>query len=62
MAISEYQLLVSDFENETTAIFEECLQDSGFQKIVDNFKDKEVNQDSFNTLSLLVDYTNEYLI
>ena len=53
----EYQVLVSDFENETSAIFEECLEDSGFKQIVDNFKRKK--EDFFNTRELLIDYVND---
>ena len=56
----EYQVLVSDFENETTAIFEICLEDSGFKQIVDNFRSGE--EDYFNTRELLIDYANDNLI
>ena len=52
----EYQVLVSDFENETNANFKECLKDSGFKQIVDNFHSGE---DLFNTRELLIDYVNE---
>jgi len=53
----EYQVLVSDFENETGANFEKCLKDSGFKQIVDNFKRKK--EDFFNTRELLIDYVND---
>jgi len=53
----EYKVLVSDFENETNANFKECLKDSGFKQIVDNFKSGE--EDLFNTRELLIDYVNE---
>ena len=53
----EYQVLVSDFENETNANFKECLKDSGFKQIVDNFKSGE--EDLFNTRELLIDYAND---
>ena len=53
----EYQVLVSDFENETTANFKKCLKDSGFKQIVDNFKRKK--EDFFNTRELLIDYVND---
>ena len=53
----EYQVLVSDFENETTANFKECLKDSGFKQIVDNFRSGE--EDLFNTRELLIDYVND---
>jgi len=56
----EYQVLVSDFENETTAIFKICLEDRGFKQIVDNFKSGE--EDLFNTTELLIDYANDNLI
>lgn len=49
-----YQVLVSDFENETGANFEKCLKDSGFKQIVDNFHSGE--EDLFNTRELLIDY------
>ena len=52
----EYQVLVSDFENETNANFKECLKDSGFKQIVDNFHSGE---DLFNTRELLIDYVND---
>ena len=52
----EYQVLVSDFENDTNANFKECLKDSGFKQIVDNFHSGE---DLFNTRELLIDYVNE---
>ena len=51
------QVLVSDFENETSANFKECLRDSGFKQIVDNFKSGE--EDLFNTRELLIDYVND---
>ena len=53
----EYQVLVSDFENETNANFKECLKDSGFKQIVVNFKSGE--EDLFNTRELLIDYAND---
>ena len=53
----EYKVLVSDFENETNANFKECLKDSGFKQIVDNFKSGE--EDLFNTRELLIDYAND---
>ena len=53
----EYQVLVSDFENETTANFKKCLKDSGFKQIVDNFRSGE--EDFFNTRELLIDYVND---
>ena len=56
----EYQVLVSDFENETGANFKECLRDSGFKQIVDNFKSGE--EDLFNTRELLIDYVNDNLL
>jgi len=56
----EYEVLVSDFENETTAIFEICLEDSGFKQIVDNFRSGE--EDLFNTRELLIDYVNDNLL
>ena len=55
--IDEYENLVSDFENETSANFKECLRDSGFKQIVDNFKRKK--EDFFNTRELLIDYVND---
>ena len=55
--IDEYENLVSDFENETSANFKECLRDSGFKQIVDNFKSGE--EDLFNTRELLIDYVND---
>ena len=55
-----YQVLVSDFENETGANFKKCLKDSGFKQIVDNFKRKK--EDFFNTRELLIDYVNDNLI
>ena len=55
-----YQVLVSDFENETGANFKKCLKDSGFKQIVDNFKRKK--EDFFNTRELLMDYVNDNLI
>ena len=55
-----YQVLVSDFENETGANFEKCLKDSGFKQIVDNFKRKK--EDFFNTRELLIDYANDNLL
>ena len=56
----EYEVLVSDFENETTAIFEICLEHSGFKQIVDNFRSGE--EDLFNTRELLIDYVNDNLL
>ena len=56
----EYEVLVSDFENETTDIFEICLEDSGFIQIVDNFRSGE--EDLFNTRELLIDYVNDNLL
>ena len=53
----EYKVLVSDFENETNDNFKECLKDSGFKQIVDNFKSGE--EDLFNTRELLIDYAND---
>ena len=58
--IDEYENLVSDFENETSANFKECLRDSGFKQIVDNFKRKK--EDFFNTRELLIDYANDNLL
>ena len=55
--IDNIQVLVSDFENETTANFKKCLKDSGFKQIVDNFKRKK--EDFFNTRELLIDYVND---
>ena len=55
--IDNIQVLVSDFENETTANFKECLKDSGFTQIVDNFRSGE--EDFFNTRELLIDYVND---
>ena len=55
--IDDIQGLVSDFENETSANFKECLRDSGFKQIVDNFKRKK--EDFFNTRELLIDYVND---
>ena len=55
-----YQVLVSDFENETGANFKKCLKDSGFKQIVDNFILGE--EDFFNTRELLIDYVNDNLI
>ena len=52
-----YQVLVSDFENETGANFKKCLKDSGFKQIVDNFILGE--EDFFNTRELLIDYVND---
>ena len=51
------QVLVSDFENETSVNFKEWLKDSGFKQIVDNFKRKK--EDFFNTRELLIDYVND---
>ena len=56
----EYEVLVSDFENETSANFKECLRDSGFKQIVDNVKRKK--EDFFNTRELLIDYVNDNLL
>ena len=58
--IDNIQVLVSDFENETTANFKKCLKDSGFKQIVDNFRSGE--EDFFNTRELLIDYANDNLI
>ena len=55
-----YQVLVSDFENETGANFKKCLKDSGFKQIVDNFNSN--GEDFFNTRELLIDYVNDNLI
>ena len=55
--IDDIEVLVSDFENETSANFKECLRDSGFKQIVDNFKRKK--EDFFNTRELLIDYVND---
>ena len=52
-----YQVLVSDFENETGANFKKCLKDSGFKQIVDNFNSN--GEDFFNTRELLIDYVND---
>ena len=52
-----YQVLVSDIENETGANFKKCLKDSGFKQIVDNFILGE--EDFFNTRELLIDYVND---
>ena len=56
----DIRVLVSDFENETGANFKECLRDSGFKQIVDNFKRKK--EDFFNTRELLIDYANDNLL
>ena len=53
----EYEVLVSDFEIETGTNFKEWLNDSGFRKIVDNFRSGE--EDLFNTRELLIDYVND---
>ena len=53
----EYQVLVSDFENETGANFKKCLKDSGFKQIIDNFHSN--GEDFFNTRELLIDYVND---
>ena len=55
----EYQVLVSDFENETGANFEKCLKDSGFKQIVDNFNSADDDLGLFNTRELLIDYAND---
>jgi len=55
--IDNIQVLVSDVENETNANFKECLKDSGFKQIVDNFRSGE--EDFFNTRELLIDYVND---
>ena len=55
--IDDIEVLVSDFENETSANFKECLRDSGFKQIVDNFRSGE--EDLFNTRELLIDYVND---
>ena len=56
----DIRVLVSDFENETGANFKECLRDSGFKQIVDNFRSGE--EDYFNTRELLIDYVNDNLL
>ena len=58
----EYQVLVSDFENETTANFKKCLKDSGFKQIVDNFNSADDDLGLFNTRELLIDYANDNLL
>jgi len=55
----EYEVLVSDFENETGANFKECLKDSGFKQIVDNFNSADDDLGLFNTRELLIDYAND---
>ena len=57
--IDNIQVLVSDFENETTANFKKCLKDSGFRKIVDNFNSAHDDLGLFNTRELLIDYVND---
>ena len=57
--IDNIQVLVSDFENETTANFKKCLKDSGFKQIVDNFNSADDDLGLFNTRELLIDYAND---
>ena len=46
------------FENETCAIFEECLSDKVFSKIIIDNK----SEDTKNIVKKLCDYANNYLI
>ena len=55
----EYEVLVSDFENETGTNFKEWLKDSGFKQIVDNFNSADDDLGLFNTRELLIDYAND---
>ena len=57
--IDNIQALVSDFEIETGTNFKECLKDSGFKKIVDNFNSADDDLGLFNTRELLIDYAND---
>ena len=57
--IDNIQVLVSDFENETSANFKEWLKDSGFKQIVDNFNSADDDLGLFNTRELLIDYVND---
>jgi hypothetical protein len=54
--------VASDFENETFANFNECLQDETFKKMVKELG-KNITQSNFNQMTKkLIDYANENLI
>ncbi len=47
-------------ESETTAIFDELLEDETFKKMA--FKELKSNKDVFKSVKILSDYANENLI
>tara|TARA_R100001015_G_C4512815_1_gene83985 strand:- start:470 stop:646 length:177 start_codon:yes stop_codon:yes gene_type:complete len=53
-------LIAMGVESETTAIFDELLEDETFKKMV--FKELKSNKDVFKSVEILSDYVNENLI
>ena len=53
-------LIAMGVENETTAFFDELLQDETFKKMA--FKELKSNNDIFESVKVLSDYANENLI
>ena len=53
-------LIAMGVESETTAIFDELLEDETFKKMA--FKELKSNKDVFKSVKILSDYANENLI
>ena len=53
-------LIAMGVESETTAIFNELLEDETFKKMA--FKELKSNNDVFESVKVLSDYANENLI
>ena len=53
-------LLAMGVESETTAIFDELLEDETFKKMA--FEELKSNKDVFKSVKILSDYANENLI
>ena len=53
-------LIAMGVESETTAIFDELLEDETFKKMA--FEELKSNKDVFKSVEILSDYANENLI
>ena len=53
-------LIAMGVESETTAIFNDLLEDQTFKKMA--FKELKSNNDVFKSVKILSDYANKYLI
>ena len=53
-------LIAMGVESETTAIFDELLEDETFKKMA--FKELKSNKDVFKSVKILSDYANKNLI